>query len=175
LAFAYPVRDEEEVREKLTILNKNFHDATHHCYAYVLGREGEEFRANDDGEPGHSAGTPILGQIRSNNLTNVLVVVVRYFGGTKLGVGGLVAAYKKAAAEALSANEIITEIVTKKVTFQFDYMDMKEVMHLIKDRELKVIQQQFEISCYMTLAIRETSYKEVIEKLEQIPSLTLRD
>src|SRR5690606_19409989 len=174
LAFAYPVRDEGEIKEKLSFLKKNFHDARHHCYAYILGRDGKDFRANDDGEPGHSAGTPILGQIRSNYLTNALVVVVRYFGGTKLGVGGLVAAYKKAAAEALSANEIITEIVNKKVTFQFDYLDMNEVMQLIKERELKVLQQQFDINCRMTLAIRETLYGEVIEKMEQIPSLRLR-
>ena len=175
LAFAYPVRDEAEIKEKLSFLKKKFHDARHHCYAYILGKEGQNFRANDDGEPGHSAGDPILGQIRSNNLTNVLVVVVRYFGGTKLGVGGLVAAYKKAAAEALSANVVITEIVTEIVTFQFDYLDMNEVMYLIKDKELKVLHQQFDVSCNMTLAVRETLYMEVKAKLEQIPSLKLKD
>src|SRR5690554_2132633 len=132
LAFAYPVDNEEEIKEILETLKKQYHDARHHCYAYILGKDGQNFRANDDGEPGHSAGDPILGQIRSNNLTNTLIVVVRYFGGTKLGVGGLVTAYKTAATEAILANEIITETVTLKVNFQFDYIDMNEVMRIIK-------------------------------------------
>jgi len=174
LAFAYPVGNEEEIKQKISILKKKFHDARHHCYAYILGREGQNSRANDDGEPGHSAGDPILGQIRSHNLTNVLIVVVRYFGGTKLGVGGLVSAYKTAAFEALSANEIVSEIVMAKIKFEFDYLDMNEVMLLIKDKDLKVLQQQFGVSCDMTLAIRETLYGEVIKKLEQIPSLRLK-
>src|SRR5690606_37233297 len=116
LTFAYPVQEEQEIKEILEGLKKQYHDARHHCYAYILGKDGQDFRANDDAEPGHSAGTPILGQIRSNNLTNVLVVVVSYFGGIKLGVGGLITAYKTAAAQAIAANEIVTAIVTERLS-----------------------------------------------------------
>src|SRR5690606_40917815 len=133
----------------LDTLKKQYYDARHHCYAYILGKDGQDFRANDDGEPGHSAGDPILGQIRSNNLTNALIGVVRYFGGTKLGVGGLVTAYKTAAAEAIAANEIITAIVTEKVSFYFDYLDMYEVMRLSKALDQKSIEHDFYNRCSM--------------------------
>lgn len=114
LSFAFPVHHEEDIKEKLDILRKKYYDARHHCYAYVLGKDKEIFRANDDGEPNHSAGDPILGQIKSNQLTNILIVVVRYFGGVKLGVGGLISAYRTAAAEAISNNVIVEAIVKKR-------------------------------------------------------------
>jgi len=171
LAFAYPVSDENEIKEKLEALRKKYYDARHHCYAYILGKDKEHYRANDDGEPNHSAGDPILGQIRSNELTNVLIVVVRYFGGTKLGVGGLITAYKTAAAEAILANEIITEIVTKKIKFTFDYLDMNDVMRLIKEYDLEINSQSFDNTCTMTLRVREANYKQVMERLTEIPSV----
>ena len=174
LAFAYPVDNEEEIKEILETLKKQYHDARHHCYAYILGKDGQDFRANDDGEPGHSAGDPILGQIRSNNLTNTLIVVVRYFGGTKLGVGGLITAYKTAAAEAIAANEIITAVVTERVDFGFDYLDMNEVMRLTKALDLKIITQHFDNRCSMTLEVRQADHAELIDQLTKIPSVTLK-
>lgn len=175
LAFAYPVNHEQEVKEILESLKKQYHDARHHCYAYILGKDGLDFRANDDGEPGHSAGDPILGQIRSNNLTNTLIVVVRYFGGTKLGVGGLVTAYKTAAAEAIAANEIITALITEKVTFEFDYLDMNEVMRLTKALDLKILDQHFDNRCAMEVEVRQASHAELIDQLRAVPSVTLMD
>ena len=175
LAFAYPVESEQEIKEILETLKKQYHDARHHCYAYILGKDGQDFRANDDGEPGHSAGDPILGQIRSNNLTNTLIVVVRYFGGTKLGVGGLVTAYKTAAADAIAANEIITAVVTERVDFDFDYLDMNEVMRLTKLLDLKVINQHFDNRCSMTLEVRQIAHADLVAQLGAIPSVTLKD
>jgi uncharacterized YigZ family protein len=174
LAFAYPVDGEQEIKAILDNLKKEYYDARHHCYAYILGKDGQDFRANDDGEPGHSAGDPILGQIRSNNLTDTLIVVVRYFGGTKLGVGGLVTAYKTAAAEAISANEIISAIVTESVSFDFDYLDMNEVMRLTKSLDLKIISQHFDNRCSMTLEVRQAAHAELIDRLNDIPSVTLK-
>jgi len=175
LAYAYPVDNEQQIKEILDTLKKQYYDARHHCYAYILGKDGQDFRANDDGEPGHSAGDPILGQIRSNNLTNALIVVVRYFGGTKLGVGGLITAYKTAAADAIAANEIITAIVTEKVSFDFDYLDMNEVMRLIKALDLKIIDQHFDNRCSMTLEVRQALLKEAADQLSEIPSVTIKD
>src|SRR5690554_4582592 len=175
LAFAYPVDSEQEIKEILDTLKKQYHDARHHCYAYIQGKDGQDSRANDDGEPGHSAGDPILGQIRSNNLTNTLIVVVRYFGGTKLGVGGLITAYKTAAAEAIAANEIITAVVTERVDFDFDYPDMNEVMRLTKLLDLKVINQHFDNRCSMTLKVRQAIHPELINQLSNIPSVTIKD
>ncbi|AWW32317.1 YigZ family protein [Echinicola strongylocentroti] len=175
LAFAYPVQDEDEIKERLEGLKKKYYDARHHCYAYILGKDQSQFRANDDGEPNHSAGDPILGQIRSHELSDVLIVVIRYFGGTKLGVGGLITAYKTAAAEAITANEIVTAIVTKKICFRFDYLDMNDVMRLIKDYDLEIIKQDFDNTCSMTLRIREKLWEEVTTKLEDIPSFKKTD
>lgn len=175
LAFAYPVQDEEEIKENIEALKKKYYDARHHCYAYILGKDQEQFRANDDGEPNHSAGDPILGQLRSNNLSNALVVVVRYFGGTKLGVGGLIHAYKTAAAEAITNGQIITAIVKKSVKFHFDYLDMNDVMRLIKDYDLEMKKQEFDNTCLMHLSIRASLYEEVMDKLTDINSVKLID
>jgi uncharacterized YigZ family protein len=168
LSFAFPVSNEEEVKEKLELLRKKFYDARHHCYAYVLGKDKEIFRANDDGEPNHSAGDPILGQIRSNQLTNVLIVVVRYFGGVKLGVGGLISAYRTAAAAAISNNVIVEAIVKHKVKLQFDYLSMNDVMKIIKDYDLEIINQQFDNDCKISLLVREGLMDEVISKFEKL-------
>lgn len=147
IGIAIPVESEEEVKEKLEEIKKEYYDARHHCYAYILGKKGEQFRANDDGEPNHSAGDPILGQIKSKELTNTLVVVVRYFGGTKLGVSGLITAYKTAALEALEINKIISVDITDTVEFKFAYPQMNDVMKLIKDFDLKIKDQVFEMEC----------------------------
>lgn len=141
LAFAYPVRSEAEIRERLEALKKKYFDARHHCFAYMLGPDKQKFRAFDDGEPNHSAGDPILGQIRSHELTNVLIVVVRYFGGVKLGVGGLIGAYRAAAVDALASATIIEEEVSEILEIGYEYSAVSEVMRLIKGNELKVLSQ----------------------------------
>lgn len=147
IGLATPVHSEEDVKEMLEEFKKQYYDARHHCYAYALGQKGEQVRANDDGEPNHSAGDPILGQIRSRELTNTLVVVVRYFGGTKLGVSGLINAYRTAAQDALDANQIIEVDIRDVVLFKFAYEQMNEVMKLVKDFDLKIKEQQFEMTC----------------------------
>jgi uncharacterized YigZ family protein len=143
IALAFPVSSEEEVKNRLTEVKKKYFDARHHCYGYILGADKSKFRAYDDGEPNHSAGDPILGQIRSKNLTNVLLVVVRYFGGTKLGVGGLVIAYKTASEEALNRAEMVQHQITQTVVFEFTYDVTPAIMKLVKDFELKIIAQEF--------------------------------
>jgi uncharacterized YigZ family protein len=171
LAFAFPVKSEADVKENLALLRKKYFDARHHCYAYVLGADKSKFRANDDGEPNHSAGDPILGQIRSKNLTNVLVVVVRYFGGVKLGVGGLISAYKIAAEEALNAATIITEDVTVNYTIEYDYAATPEVMRLVKDFELQIVDQDFSERTKMNVKILLKHRDSFIEKVELLRAL----
>jgi uncharacterized YigZ family protein len=143
LSFAFPVASEDEVKEKLRTLKIEYYDARHHCFAWMLGPDKKQFRAYDDGEPNHSAGDPILGQIRSRNLTNVLVVVVRYFGGTKLGVSGLIAAYKTAAEDALDNSLVIEKQVMERVTLSYDYSVTTEVMRMVKDFDLTILDQEF--------------------------------
>ncbi|EAY26320.1 IMPACT family protein [Microscilla marina] len=160
-AFAYPVHTEEEIKSCQDELRKKYYDARHHCYAFVLGAHQQAFRASDDGEPKHSAGDPILGQIRSFDLTNVLVVVVRYFGGTKLGVSGLINAYKTAAAEALEAAKVEEKLMTQNISIQFEYDQMNLVMKMIKDYALEIVTQEQAMNCTMTLAIRNKLFEEV--------------
>lgn len=159
IGLALRVESEEEVKEKLEEIKKQYYDARHHCYAYILGTEGEVFRANDDGEPHHSAGDPILGQIKSRELTNTLVVVVRYFGGTKLGVSGLINAYKTAAHDALRKNKVIALEITDTVLFKFAYPEMNDVMKLVNDFNLKILNQEFEMDCMLkaTCVVSQTS------------------
>lgn len=171
LAFAFPVQNEDQVKDCLEELRKKYYDARHYCYAYMLGREMEVFRANDDGEPNHSAGDPILGQIRSANLTDILVVVIRYFGGTKLGVGGLVTAYKTAASEALQSAEILEKIVTKQVHVEFEYPEMNEIMRIIKEHELNIAHQEMALNCSMKIEVRENDFDLIMEKLELLAAL----
>jgi uncharacterized YigZ family protein len=171
LAFAFPVKSEAEVKESLTMLRKKYFDARHHCYAYVLGADKSKVRANDDGEPNHSAGDPILGQIRSKNLTNVLIVVVRYFGGVKLGVGGLITAYKTAAEEALHKATIITEDVTAEYTVEYDYAATPEVMRLVKDFELHIVEQNFSELSKMSVKILLKHRMGFLEKIVLLSAL----
>ena len=154
LSFAIPVESEEEIKQKLAELRKKFFDARHHCYAYMLGVEGKKYRAFDDGEPNHSAGDPILGQIRAKGLTNVLVVVIRYFGGIKLGVGGLVQAYRVAADDALTKAETIEKEVKKEYTLLFEYGGNAEVMRLVKEFELEITDQKYSESCHLLVSVQ---------------------
>lgn len=174
LAFAYVVSDEDEVKQKLAELKKTYYDARHYCYAYVLGTKSEKYRANDDGEPGHSAGDPILGQIRSNKLTNTLIVVVRYFGGTKLGIGGLINAYKTAAADAILNNSIQEKLIFSEVVIQFEYDHLNQVMKLVKDYNLEIITQKMEISCEMTLGVRLCLEEEVKARLLDMHKISMK-
>jgi uncharacterized YigZ family protein len=171
LAFAYPVNSEAAIREKLDALRKEYFDARHHCYAWMLGPERKMFRANDDGEPNHSAGDPILGQIRSKELTNILVVVVRYFGGTKLGVGGLINAYKISAEDALNHATIIELEVTEPIIILYDYASTPEVMKLVKDFDLKIISQDFANGCSMKADMRLKVKDSFIEKVKLMKAL----
>ena len=165
--FAFECNSEEEVRERLAELRKKFHDARHHCYAYLLGVDGSLFRANDDGEPSHSAGDPILGQIKSRELSNTLVVVIRYFGGTKLGVSGLIQAYKAAASDALEDAGRTLKYITQDILLEFKYPQMNEVMKLVKNLDLLILEQDFQLDCKLKLRIRPSQLSR-IEDLEEV-------
>ena len=166
IAIACRVDSIEEIKIKLEELKKSYYDARHHCYAYVLGQEGQQVRANDDGEPNHSAGDPILGQIKSKKLTNTLVVVVRYFGGTKLGVSGLINAYKTAAEQALTSNKIIKEDITDKLNFTFDYHEMNVVMKLVKELDINIIDQGYQEKSELKATILISKTKQLQNRIE---------
>ena len=168
LVYAYPVETEEEIKEHLDALRKRWFDATHHCYAWRLGAHGELFRANDDGEPSSTAGKPILGQLLSQEVTNCLVVVVRYFGGTKLGVPGLIAAYKESTAQVLAECEIIEKTVDVVYNVQFSYMAMNDIMRIVKDMQPRIVSQEFDNMCNMTLAIREADAEQLEGRLSKV-------
>ncbi len=171
LAFAMPVRSVEEVKQIVAEYQKKYYDARHVCYAYMLGAERKEFRANDNGEPSGTAGKPILGQINSNELTDILIVVVRYFGGVKLGTSGLIVAYRLAAAEAIAAAEIVEKTVDEDVTFHFEYPFMNDVMRIVKEEEPQIVVQDFDNDCTMTLRIRKDSMPRLKVRLEKVSSL----
>lgn len=170
LAFAYPVTSEDDITQRLHELRKRYHDARHHCYAYRIGADMTQWRANDDGEPSNSAGQPIFGQIRARNLTNVLIVVIRYFGGTLLGVGGLINAYRTAAAEALDNTRVIEKTRTENIEFTFDYPDTNSINKLIKDEQLSIINQTFEVNCQFEVAVPKSKRQHIVERLQKIPS-----
>lgn len=165
LAFAYPVQHEEQIRDALDALRKKYFDATHHCYAWRLGVSGDTFRINDDGEPSGTAGRPILGQMLSCEVTDCLIVVVRYFGGTKLGVPGLIAAYKESAADVLAASEIVERTIDHTIRVEFPYLAMNDIMRVIKEEQPAVGQQVFDNLCSITLTIRESRAEGLIGKL----------
>lgn len=155
LGFAFPVSSESEVQRHIAELKKTHHSARHWCYAYQIGPDMTKYRANDDGEPNNSAGQPILGQIRSKGLTDVLVVVVRYFGGTKLGVGGLISAYKSAARKALDTAEITTHYITHRYEIHFDYRLMNTAMQILKEFEAEVVERRMESDCRFTVLVKK--------------------
>lgn len=175
IAIATHVSDVEDVSAQLELTKKNYHDARHHCYAYRLGPQGDDFRYNDDGEPSGSAGRPIHGQLLSAEITNCLVVVVRYFGGTKLGVGGLVTAYKTAARDALDTAKIRVETVTGSVELNFPYTLMNDVMRIIKEEKLKIAEQEFFESCRIKVDIRKKDFIRVRERFSKLHLLDLED
>lgn len=168
LSFALPVKDVEEVKMHLAVYKKEYYDARHVCYAYMLGAERDEFRANDDGEPSGTAGKPILGQINSRGLTNVLVIVVRYFGGVLLGTGGLITAYKEAASDALEQAEIVEMTVdcTMEVFFEYPFMDM--IMSAVKHHQAQITKQDFNESCSVKLIVPLANKSALHEKLEKV-------
>jgi uncharacterized YigZ family protein len=163
-SFAYPVETEEEIKEILDLLRKEHHSARHHCYAWRLGRKDISYRANDDGEPSSTAGKPILGQLQSFDVTNVLVVVIRYFGGTLLGTSGLINAYKSAAASALENAEIITLTIDTVFRLTYSYNEMNEVMRILKQENMNIIDTRFEDICRLDFSVRESKAKKA-EKL----------
>lgn len=166
LSFAFPVVSEAEIKHYLAALQKTYFDARHHCFAWRLGYDGKSFRSFDDGEPHHSAGDPILGQIRSRGLTNVLVVVVRYFGGVKLGVGGLISAYKVAAEEALNQAGIQEKEVMDALKMIYDYSATPEIMRLVKEFDLTILSQVFESECELITEYKIRDRKLLFEKLD---------
>lgn len=168
LCFAYHVTSEEQIHERLEVLYKKYYDATHHCYAWRLGPRGEAFRANDDGEPSSTAGKPILGQLLSNEITDCLIVVVRYFGGTKLGVSGLIDAYKTSAAEVIAAAEVVERTVDDRIEVRFSYMAMNEVMRIVKDMQPRIVEQCFDNLCTMTLTIRQSQSEQLLTRLSKV-------
>jgi len=174
LAFAFPVFTRDEIKKTLDELRKEYHDARHHCYAYRLGAAKEIFRANDDGEPSGSAGNPILGQIRSNDLSNILIVVVRYFGGTLLGVGGLINAYRTAAANAIQDAIIVTGAEQDLIEIVFSYAMMNKVMKILRDEGMKILEQDFTESCKIKASIRKSRMDQVLGRLSTVEEIIAR-
>ena len=168
LAFAHHVESAEEALEIIKEYKKKYYDARHCCYAYRVGADGADCRANDDGEPSSTAGKPILGQIDSNGLTNTLVCVVRYFGGVKLGTGGLIVAYREAAADALSNSKKEERFVEEEVKFTFTYPMMNDVMRVVKDMNPHIVNQQFDNTCEITLSIRKGKAEELRTRLKNL-------
>lgn len=170
LAFAHHVETLEEIKDIIQEYRKKYYDARHVCYAYMLGAKREDFRANDDGEPSSTAGKPILGQINSRELTDVLVVVVRYYGGVNLGTGGLIVAYKTAAAAALDASEIVIRQVESVITYDFPYVMMNAVMKVVKDMKPRIISQTYNGTCEIKLGIRQSEAEQLKERLKNFHS-----
>lgn len=165
LAFAHHVTSVEDAMAFVETYQKKYYDARHVCWAYMLGPEREIFRSNDNGEPSGTAGKPILGQINSNELTDIIILVVRYFGGVKLGTSGLIVAYKTAAAEAIANAEVVTRTVDVEYTFSFEYPLMSAVMKVVRDMEAKVVSQSYDMDCQMTVSIRRGKMDELKEKI----------
>ena len=168
LAFAHHIESADEAMEIVRQYRKKYYDARHCCYAYMVGPERNEFRANDDGEPSSTAGKPILGQINSNELTDILIVVIRYYGGGNLGTGGLIVAYRTAAADAISHCKIEDRIVEEKIEYKFTYPMMNSVMHVIKSMPAKIVAQHFDNNCSITISIRKSMAEELLSRLSKI-------
>ncbi len=173
IGLAYPVTDEEQIKEILSEVKKEFYDARHHCYAWIIGADKSQYRQNDDGEPSGTAGKPIYGQLLSDDLTNTLIIVVRYFGGTKLGVRGLINAYKGAARDALDNAKIITNTVRDYYQLSFEYLSMNDVMKVLKDHDLPQHEHDFGLSCKLIFSVRKKLVNEVIRDFEKIPDVSV--
>jgi len=168
LAFAHHVESTDEVKELIAGYRKKYYDARHVCYAYMLGAGRAEFRANDDGEPSSTAGKPILGQINSNELTDVLIVVVRYYGGVNLGTSGLIVAYREAAADAIAHAEVVTRQVEEDIVYSFSYPQMNDVMRIVKEMQPRVVSQTFDNTCEIRLRIRQSETETLRQKLNKL-------
>ncbi len=168
LAFAFHVTSEEEVKQYVAEFRKKYYDARHVCWAYMLGADRTDFRANDDGEPSSTAGKPILGQINKNELTDILIIVVRYYGGVNLGTSGLIVAYRTAAAEAIANAEIVSQFVEEEVVFDFPYIMMNDVMKIIKDMSPRIISQTYDNTCEMKLSIRKSEAPMLKAKFDKL-------
>lgn len=168
LAFAHHVETIDEIKDILASYRKKYYDARHVCYAYMLGADKADFRANDDGEPSSTAGKPILGQINSYDLTNVLVIVVRYYGGVNLGTGGLIVAYRTAAADALDHATIETRLVEEVITYSFPYPMMNAVMRIIKEMQPRIVSQTFDNTCSISMSIRQEMAPVLRDRLEKL-------
>ena len=168
LAFAHHVETIDEVKDLIAQYRKKYYDARHVCYAYMLGAERDDFRANDDGEPSSTAGKPILGQINSNELTDVLIVVVRYYGGVNLGTSGLIVAYREAAADAIAHSEIETRQVEEIITYNFPYPMMNDVMRIVKEMQPRIVGQTFDNTCQIRLSIRRSEAPQLRERLNKL-------
>jgi uncharacterized YigZ family protein len=175
LAFAVPVTSAVEAKEVVARYQKEYFDARHVCWAYMIGAARTEFLSNDNGEPSGTAGKPILGQINSFNLTNIVIIVVRYFGGIKLGTSGLIVAYREAAREAINAGNIIECHEMAEVSFTFPYLSMNEVMRVVKDTGVKIVEQVFDNSCAMVLSIRADHLENLASRLGDIDGVTFKD
>jgi len=168
LAFAHHVETVDEVKELLAGYRKKYYDARHVCYAYMLGATRKDFRANDDGEPSSTAGKPILGQINSNELTDILIVVVRYYGGVNLGTSGLIVAYREAAADAIAHTTIVTRQVEEQVTYDFPYVMMNDVMRIVKELQPRIVSQTYDNTCRIVLAIRSSEAPILRSRLDKL-------
>ncbi len=166
--YAFPVLSENDVKDCLEVLKKKHHSARHFCYAYQIGVEHTQYRANDDGEPNNSAGLPIYGQIQSFEVTNTLIVSVRYFGGTKLGVGGLISAYKKSAQLALTASEIIEKTINVQFKLTFKYKLMNPVMRIIKEKQIEIVHQKLEMDCTYIISVRKSDADRIFQIFEAL-------
>ena len=168
LAFTHHVESVDEVKDIVSNYRKKYFDARHVCYAYVIGADGSVFRANDDGEPSSTAGKPILGQINSNQLSETLVVVVRYYGGVNLGTGGLIVAYREAAAAAIANSEITEKLVEERIDFQFPYVMMNQVMRVVKEMQPRILSQSYDNTCMLSLSIRKSLAEHLRSRLSKL-------
>lgn len=173
--YAFPILTEDDVKPLIETLKKQHHAARHWCYAYQIGIEKIAFRVNDDGEPSNSAGMPIYGQIQSFNVTNILIVVVRYFGGVKLGVGGLINAYKTSAQQTLEASKILEKTININYTVSFEYKNMNKVMRIIKEKKLKIISQKLELSCSIIISVRKKDAKNTFEVFNNLYEILIKE
>jgi len=175
ISYAIPVRTVDEVKDFIAQYRKQYYDARHVCWAYMLGSDRSSFRANDDGEPSSTAGKPILGQINSNELTDILIIVIRYFGGIELGTSGLIVAYRTAAAEAIAAAEIEERTIDEDITVYFEYPFMNSIMRIVKDNALEIIAQDFQMTCSMTLRIRKGESERLKASLRKVDTAYLAE
>ncbi|WP_179320242.1 IMPACT family protein [Winogradskyella helgolandensis] len=173
--FAFPVTNEEQIKQHLDDLKKEHYAARHWCYAYQIGTETFQYRANDDGEPNNSAGMPIYGQIQSFDVTNTLIIVVRYYGGIKLGVGGLINAYRTGAQLALEASEIVERTINKKFQLNFEYKNMSKVMRLLKENDVEIINQTLELDCLLEISVRKNNSLKLFELFNQFFGVEIKE